>query len=121
MTAPVRDVPGLGEWRCRRCNRYLARIVGDRFERPNGDSARLPAVVRCKCGTRNVYLLGAGMSEIEGVTCFECGRARTADPTDGYEAWADGDQQGWICRLMLLDRIRPCPGTNPLLRYPQAG
>ena len=38
------------------------------------------------------------MSVVEGVTCFECGKARTADLTDGYEAWAESEQQGWICR-----------------------
>lgn len=38
------------------------------------------------------------MSVVEGVTCYGCGKARTADITDGYEAWADGEQQGWICQ-----------------------
>lgn len=42
------------DWKCEHCGRFLARVVGDRFERPNGDSGHLPAVLRCKCGKRNV-------------------------------------------------------------------
>lgn len=40
-------------WKCARCGRFLARIERDTFTRPNGDSGRLPAVIRCKCGERN--------------------------------------------------------------------
>lgn len=46
-------------WRCQSCHRYLATVNGDRFVRPNGDAGHLPAVIRCKCGQRNV-LAAAG-------------------------------------------------------------
>ncbi len=52
--APSPPRPSPQEWRCYRCLRYLARVEGDTFTRPNGDSGRLPAVIRCKCGERNV-------------------------------------------------------------------
>jgi hypothetical protein len=52
----LRPSTAAGEWRCARCRRFLARIERDTFTRPNGDSGRLPAVIRCKCGERNVGL-----------------------------------------------------------------
>lgn len=52
--AQPRADPLPAAWRCTGCNRHLATVIGNRFERPNGDSGYLPAVIRCKCGTRNV-------------------------------------------------------------------
>jgi hypothetical protein len=57
MGNPVMKTVALGsEWRCTNCRRFLARIERDTFTRPNGDSGRLPAVIRCKCGKRNARM-----------------------------------------------------------------
>jgi hypothetical protein len=53
-TPPLPRSNSESEWRCARCRRFLARIERGTFTRPNGDSGRLPAVIRCKCGERNV-------------------------------------------------------------------
>lgn len=53
----VRRPAGAGrrhEWRCVRCGRFLAVVIGAIFETPAGVRANLPAVIPCpRCGKRN--------------------------------------------------------------------
>lgn len=37
------------------------------------------------------------MSDVPVITCFECGRRRGDDLTDGFEAFSADEQQAWIC------------------------
>lgn len=35
------------DWKCDHCGRYLARVVGARFETPSGVVGHLPGSIRC--------------------------------------------------------------------------
>ena len=62
------------------------------------------------------------MSMVEGVTCFECGKARTVDLTDGYEAWAENEQQGWVCGACVAQRHRGQHFADAMRRlFPNVG
>jgi hypothetical protein len=64
---PMRPHPAPNpDWKCANCGRFLARIERDIFTRPNGDSGRLPAVIRCKCGERNARVAWAGPASTAG-------------------------------------------------------